>query len=187
MGLLKKPKKLKTRTGGSPGVGGKVTSNERPRWVPKMPPCINKCPNNNDIRGVLVAIGQRERFGRTLDQAYAEAWRLLTETNPFPASCGRVCPHPCEEACNRAESFNTRPRDRVGRRCRSQSSVTVTRRRSRSPMSTATATWTCSARRSTAMPSPGGRAIAFREWLLFSETLAKLTGSFSKVPFPDHC
>ncbi len=66
-----------------------------------MPPCIHACPNNNDIRGVLVAIGQREKFGRTLEEAYREAWRLLTETNPLPAVCGRVCPHPCEEACNR--------------------------------------------------------------------------------------
>jgi NADPH-dependent glutamate synthase beta subunit-like oxidoreductase len=25
------------------------------------------------------------------------------ETTPFPSTCGRVCPHPCESACNRKE------------------------------------------------------------------------------------
>jgi NADPH-dependent glutamate synthase beta subunit-like oxidoreductase len=25
------------------------------------------------------------------------------EENPFPSICGRVCGHPCEEACNRKE------------------------------------------------------------------------------------
>ena len=28
-------------------------------------------------------------------------WQRLAERNPFPAVCGRVCPHPCEDACNR--------------------------------------------------------------------------------------
>ncbi|MCX8037533.1 MAG: NAD(P)-binding protein [Candidatus Sumerlaeia bacterium] len=101
MSLLKAKKPLQQKAPAAPGAGSRATSNERPRWAPKMPPCIQACPNNNDIRGVLVAIGQREKFGRTLEEAYREAWRLLTETNPLPAVCGRVCPHPCEEACNR--------------------------------------------------------------------------------------
>jgi NADPH-dependent glutamate synthase beta subunit-like oxidoreductase len=32
---------------------------------------------------------------------YEAAWRMIMETNPFPAVCGRVCYHPCETACNR--------------------------------------------------------------------------------------
>jgi NADPH-dependent glutamate synthase beta subunit-like oxidoreductase len=28
---------------------------------------------------------------------------MITENNPFPATCGRVCPHPCEGGCNRNE------------------------------------------------------------------------------------
>ena len=31
------------------------------------------------------------------------AWRRLTADNPFPAIHGRVCYHPCETACNRAQ------------------------------------------------------------------------------------
>jgi NADPH-dependent glutamate synthase beta subunit-like oxidoreductase len=30
-----------------------------------------------------------------------DAWQLLLKENPFPAVCGRVCFHPCENACNR--------------------------------------------------------------------------------------
>ena len=103
MGLLKQPKKLKKTAVATPGAGNRAASPERPRWVPKLAPCINACPNNNDIRGILVAIGQREKYGRSLEQAYQEAWKILAETNPLPATCGRVCPHPCEGACNRQE------------------------------------------------------------------------------------
>ena len=31
------------------------------------------------------------------------AWRTLTQDNPLPAVMGRVCYHPCESACNRAQ------------------------------------------------------------------------------------
>ena len=34
---------------------------------------------------------------------HEQAWRLLTAENPFPAIHGRVCYHPCESVCNRAE------------------------------------------------------------------------------------
>ena len=34
---------------------------------------------------------------------YQEALNLVKQTNPFPATCGRVCNHPCESACNRAQ------------------------------------------------------------------------------------
>jgi NADPH-dependent glutamate synthase beta subunit-like oxidoreductase len=41
-------------------------------------------------------------YGRTIDQSTAEAWYMLTDKNPLPATTGRVCPHPCESECNRA-------------------------------------------------------------------------------------
>jgi NADPH-dependent glutamate synthase beta subunit-like oxidoreductase len=34
---------------------------------------------------------------------FQEALSLMKEDNPFPAICGRVCNHPCESYCNRAE------------------------------------------------------------------------------------
>jgi len=34
---------------------------------------------------------------------FAEALALIREAIPFPGICGRVCHHPCEDACRRAE------------------------------------------------------------------------------------
>lgn len=35
------------------------------------------------------------------DGRFQEALHLINEKLPFPGSIGRVCPHPCEEKCNR--------------------------------------------------------------------------------------
>ncbi|MGA2192948.1 MAG: NAD(P)-binding protein [Nitrospirota bacterium] len=73
----------------------------RPKYQPKTPPCTYKCPSSVDIRGYIMHISQSELYGRTIDQSLAEAWYMLTDKNPFPATTGRVCPHPCEGECNR--------------------------------------------------------------------------------------
>jgi NADPH-dependent glutamate synthase beta subunit-like oxidoreductase len=62
------------------------------------PPCTQDCPAGNDIRGFLRILAEKKD--------YEEAWHVLTRTNPMPAICGRVCPHPCEEGCNRRD-FDT--------------------------------------------------------------------------------
>jgi NADPH-dependent glutamate synthase beta subunit-like oxidoreductase len=85
------------------GAGGAEISPLRPRYAEKAPPCIGACPSGADIRGWLTTIAQAEAYGRTSEQAYEIAWHKITERNPFPAVCGRVCPHPCEDACNRKE------------------------------------------------------------------------------------
>ena len=59
------------------------------------PPCTQECPAGNDIRGFLRTLAEKKD--------YEEAWHVLTRTNPMPAICGRVCPHPCEEGCNRRD------------------------------------------------------------------------------------
>ncbi len=100
MGLFKEVKKPVIKAGS--GTGGEI-SPLRPRYAEKTPPCIGTCPSGTDIRGWLTTIAQAEAYGRTNEQAFEIAWRLVTEKNPFPASCGRVCPHPCEDACNRSE------------------------------------------------------------------------------------
>ena len=73
----------------------------RPAYVAKAAPCSGGCPSGADIRGWLTTIAQAEAYGRTNDDAYRIAWEIITERNPFPAVCGRVCPHLCEDACNR--------------------------------------------------------------------------------------
>ncbi|MEJ2007761.1 MAG: FAD-dependent oxidoreductase, partial [Acidobacteriota bacterium] len=83
--------------------GGAEVSHLRPRYIAKTPPCTDGCPCGTDIRGWINTISQAKEYGRTNEQAYEIAWNTIVDRNPFPAVCGRVCPHPCEDACNRIE------------------------------------------------------------------------------------
>ena len=60
------------------------------------------CPNGSDIRRWVGVIAQRRKTGLSDAAAYDQAWRIITEVNPFPSVLGRICPHPCEAGCNRA-------------------------------------------------------------------------------------
>ena len=67
---------------------------ERPVYRDILPPCNVACPAGENIQGWLDHV----EAGR-----YEQAWRTLVADNPFPAIHGRVCYHPCEGSCNRAE------------------------------------------------------------------------------------
>lgn len=75
------------------GKGTGALRSRRPVYMDFLPPCNNACPAGEDIQAWLA-----------LAQAgdYEAAWQTLIENNPFPAIHGRVCYHPCENACNRA-------------------------------------------------------------------------------------
>ncbi|HSC97160.1 MAG TPA: NAD(P)-binding protein [Burkholderiales bacterium] len=66
----------------------------RPVYVDRLPPCNNACPAGENIQGWLYSAESGN---------YEAAWRVLTQDNPLPAVMGRVCYHPCEDACNRAQ------------------------------------------------------------------------------------
>ena len=66
----------------------------RPVYVDRLPPCNNACPAGEDIQGWLY-------YAESGD--YRRAWEALVANNPLPAIMGRVCYHPCETACNRAQ------------------------------------------------------------------------------------
>ena len=66
----------------------------RPEYVDRLPPCNAACPAGENIQGWLSYAEAGE---------YEAAWRALTKDNPLPAIMGRVCYHPCEAKCNRAE------------------------------------------------------------------------------------
>jgi NADPH-dependent glutamate synthase beta subunit-like oxidoreductase len=85
------------------GPGAREQSPLRPRLVEKKPPCRHACPSGNRIREFLTTIAQAEQLGRTREEALARAWEIVTDTSPFPAICGRVCPALCEDECNRRE------------------------------------------------------------------------------------
>jgi NADPH-dependent glutamate synthase beta subunit-like oxidoreductase len=50
---------------------------------------------------VLALLAQREKLGLSGDEACTRAFALIAESNPFPATTGRICPHRCEDRCNR--------------------------------------------------------------------------------------
>ena len=56
------------------------------------PPCVLACPAQTDCQGYVGLIANGE---------YEEALKLIKDKVPLPAAIGRVCPHPCEEACRR--------------------------------------------------------------------------------------
>jgi NADPH-dependent glutamate synthase beta subunit-like oxidoreductase len=60
--------------------------------IPNGTPCIKNCPLNIYIPIYLSDI----KNGR-----FREAADTLLHFNPFPSITGRVCPHTCEEKCNR--------------------------------------------------------------------------------------
>ena len=66
----------------------------QPKYENKTSPCNEACPAGVDIQGFMRL---------TAEGKFAEAAELYRLEHPFPASTGRVCFHPCETACNRAE------------------------------------------------------------------------------------
>ena len=55
-------------------------------------PCQTGCPAHVNIPGYIACIAA----GR-----YADAVRVIRQTNPFPGVCGLICEHPCENTCRR--------------------------------------------------------------------------------------
>jgi len=70
----------------------------RPVYVDRLPPCNEACPAGENIQAWL-ALAQQGKF--------RAAWAAIMENNPLPAVHGRVCYHPCEDHCNRAEVDET--------------------------------------------------------------------------------
>lgn len=70
------------------------TRTRRPVYRDLLPPCNHACPAGENIQEWLA----HATAGR-----FREAWDVLVADNPMPAVHGRVCYHPCESACNRAE------------------------------------------------------------------------------------
>lgn len=59
-----------------------------------LSPCQNACPAGVNVPGYVALIAA----GRV-----ADAYHLIRQENPFPSVCGRVCTHPCESKCRRAQ------------------------------------------------------------------------------------
>jgi formate dehydrogenase beta subunit len=62
-------------------------------WMETAIPCRNACPASINIPLYVYLVGEGK---------YQEALAIIREKVPFPGTLGRVCIHPCEEACRRA-------------------------------------------------------------------------------------
>ncbi|MEM3626553.1 MAG: NAD(P)-binding protein [Candidatus Bathyarchaeia archaeon] len=58
------------------------------------PRCRAACPAGVNTQGYIALIAQRK---------FKEAYELIRKFIPFPAVLGRICFHPCESECERAE------------------------------------------------------------------------------------
>jgi len=67
---------------------------EQPVYVHRLPPCNHACPAGENIQQWLYHAESGD---------YETAWRELVKDNPLAAVMGRVCYHPCESTCNRAQ------------------------------------------------------------------------------------
>ena len=63
-----------------------------PEYVTKEPPCNANCPAGTDVRLFVKQAGEKK---------FEKAFKPIYEHNPFPSTCGRVCPHFCQQNCNR--------------------------------------------------------------------------------------
>jgi NADPH-dependent glutamate synthase beta subunit-like oxidoreductase len=66
----------------------------RPLYIDRLPPCNDACPAGENVQAWLA----EAQGGR-----YRQAWEVIVRDNPLPAVHGRVCYHPCEDACNRTK------------------------------------------------------------------------------------
>ena len=57
-------------------------------------PCKATCPARVSVQGYIKLAAQGK---------YKEALELIKKENPFPAVCGRICPHNCEGECTRGQ------------------------------------------------------------------------------------
>jgi len=57
-------------------------------------PCKTQCPAHISIQGYIKKAAQGK---------YDEALKVIKKDNPFPAICGRICPHSCESECTRGK------------------------------------------------------------------------------------
>lgn len=55
-------------------------------------PCKTQCPAHISIQGYIKKAGEGN---------YLDALKIIKRENPFPAVCGRICPHTCENECSR--------------------------------------------------------------------------------------
>ena len=67
--------------------------NEDIKYIAKITaPCMDACPDHVDIPSYIEGVR---------DLQFIDSLKATKQTMPLAHTCGRVCPHPCEDACRR--------------------------------------------------------------------------------------
>jgi formate dehydrogenase beta subunit len=67
--------------------------NEDINYIAKVTaPCMDACPDHVDIPAYIEGVR---------DLQFADSLKATKQTMPLAHTCGRVCPHPCEDECRR--------------------------------------------------------------------------------------
>lgn len=101
------PSFLEGAGGSLPGIKTGDWAQDQPKRQQYVPPCNHVCPAGNDVQGFLAALA---------DDRVDDGLEILLRTTPFPAVCGRVCPAPCMDSCNRVDfdgAVNVRQLERL--------------------------------------------------------------------------
>jgi len=77
-----------------PAIKTGAWASEQPRRRQMIPPCNHVCPAGNNVQGFLNALAHDD---------INKALEILLRSSPFPSICGRACPAPCMNTCNRTE------------------------------------------------------------------------------------
>jgi putative selenate reductase YgfK subunit len=64
-------------------------------YKPYFAPCQETCPAGVNVPQYVESVKKGH---------YLDAYNIVSNANPFPAVCGRVCDHPCEAKCRRGET-----------------------------------------------------------------------------------
>ena len=68
--------------------------NEDINYIAKVTaPCMDACPDHVDIPAYIEGVR---------DLQFEQSLKATKQTMPLAHTCGRVCPHPCEDECRRA-------------------------------------------------------------------------------------
>lgn len=86
------------REGAPPPVATGSWRSQTPRYVHNLAPCNAWCPAGNDVVGFVQAVATKGE---------GAAASVLGRTTALSGVCGRVCPAPCMEGCNRREYDGT--------------------------------------------------------------------------------
>jgi glutamate synthase (NADPH/NADH) small chain len=65
----------------------------------KKPFCETGCPLGMPVSSYREDVDARGYLGLIANGQFEEAYRLILDTSPIPATLGRVCHHPCEDLC----------------------------------------------------------------------------------------